>query len=49
MIARAAKLWEVDEANVQFADGEFSCINGKEEQISSATSVDNSVKPVVQL
>ena len=34
MIARAAKLWEVDEANVQFADGEFSCINGKEEQIS---------------
>lgn len=34
MIGRAAKLWDVDEANVQFADGEFSSINGKEEQIS---------------
>ena len=34
MIARAAKLWDVDEANVQFSDGEFSSINGKEEQIS---------------
>ncbi len=34
MISRAAKLWDVDEANVQFADGEFSSINGKEEQIS---------------
>ncbi len=34
MIARAAKLWDVDEENVQFADGEFSSINGKEEQIS---------------
>ncbi len=34
MIERAAKLWEVDEANVQFADGELSSINGKEEQIS---------------
>ncbi len=34
MTARAAKLWDVDEANVQFADGEFSSINGKEEQIS---------------
>lgn len=34
MKARAAKLWEVDEDNVQFADGEFSSINGKEEQIS---------------
>ncbi|MCE2400844.1 xanthine dehydrogenase family protein molybdopterin-binding subunit [Candidatus Poribacteria bacterium] len=34
MIERAAKLWDVDEANVQFADGEFSSINGKEEQIS---------------
>ena len=34
MKARAAKLWEVDEENVQFADGEFSSINGKEEQIS---------------
>ena len=34
MIGRAAKLWDVEEANVQFADGEFSSINGKEEQIS---------------
>ncbi len=34
MIGRAAKLWDVNEANVQFADGEFSSINGKEEQIS---------------
>ncbi|MDE0315088.1 MAG: xanthine dehydrogenase family protein molybdopterin-binding subunit [Candidatus Poribacteria bacterium] len=34
MIERAAKLWDVDEANVQFTDGEFSSINGKEEQIS---------------
>ena len=34
MIERAAKLWDVDENNVQFADGEFSSINGKEEQIS---------------
>ena len=34
MAGRAAKLWDVDEANVQFADGEFSSINGKEEQIS---------------
>ncbi len=34
MKVRAAKLWEVDEDNVQFADGEFSSINGKEEQIS---------------
>ncbi len=34
MIGRAAKLWDVDEANVEFIDGEFSSINGKEEQIS---------------
>ncbi len=34
MKGRAAKLWDVDEANVQFVDGEFSSINGKEEQIS---------------
>ncbi len=34
MKARAAKLWDVDEDNIQFADGEFSSINGKEEQIS---------------
>ncbi len=34
MIARAAKLWDVAEENVQFADGKFSSINGKEEQIS---------------
>ena len=34
MKERVAKLWEVDEENVQFADGEFSSINGKEEQMS---------------
>ncbi len=34
MIGCAAKLWDVDEANVQFADGEFSSVTGKEEQIS---------------
>ena len=34
MIGRAAKLWDVDEDNVQFTNGEFSSINGKEEQIS---------------
>ena len=34
MIVRAAKLWEVDEADVQFANGDFSCVNGKEEQMS---------------
>ena len=34
MIGRAAKLWDVDEENVQFVDGEFSSINGKEEQMS---------------
>ena len=34
MKTRAAKLWDVEEDNVQFADGEFSSINGKEEQIS---------------
>lgn len=34
MKARAAKLWDVDEDNIQFSDGEFSSINGKEEQIS---------------
>ncbi len=34
MKARAAKLWDVEEDNVQFADGEFSSINGKEEQMS---------------
>ena len=34
MIGRAAKLWDVDETNVQFVDGDFSSINGKEEQMS---------------
>lgn len=34
MKERAAKLWDVDEDNIQFTDGEFSSINGKEEQIS---------------
>ena len=49
MIERAAKLWEVDEDNVQFAEGEFSSINGKEEQIVSATYVLGLAKLVVLL
>ena len=33
MIERAAKLWEVDAEAVQFADGVFSTVNGKEQEI----------------
>ena len=33
MIERAAKLWEVDAAEVEFADGVFRYVNGKEEEI----------------
>ena len=34
MTERAAKLWEVDAAEVQFADGDFICVNGKDERMS---------------
>ena len=34
MTERAAKLWEVDAAEVQFADGDFICANGKDERMS---------------
>ncbi|MDE0185647.1 MAG: xanthine dehydrogenase family protein molybdopterin-binding subunit [Candidatus Poribacteria bacterium] len=34
MTERAAKLWEVDAAEVQFADGDFVCVNGKDERMS---------------
>lgn len=34
MVERAAKLWEVDAAEVQFADGDFICVNGKDERMS---------------
>ena len=33
MIERAAKLWEVDAAEVEFTDGVFRYVNGKEEEI----------------
>ena len=33
MIQRAAKLWEVDVEEVEFSDGLFRCVNGKNEQI----------------
>ena len=34
MAERAAKLWEVDTEEVQFADGDFICVNGKDERMS---------------
>ncbi len=34
MTERAAKLWEVDATEVQFADGDFICVNGKDERMS---------------
>ena len=33
MIERAAKLWEVDAGEIEFADGIFRYVNGKEEEI----------------
>jgi len=33
MMERAAKLWEVDATEVEFADGVFRYVNGKEEEI----------------
>ena len=34
MVERAAKLWEVNSEEVQFADGDFICVNGKDERMS---------------
>ncbi|MCZ6679960.1 MAG: xanthine dehydrogenase family protein molybdopterin-binding subunit [Candidatus Poribacteria bacterium] len=50
MIERAAKLWEVDESEVEFADGVFRCTNGKEEEIDFkglAGQLDETGGPVV--
>ena len=50
MIERAARLWEVDEADVAFSDGLFRCINGKEEEIDFkglAVHLDETGGPVV--
>ena len=50
MIERAARLWEVDEADVEFSDGLFRCINGKEEEIDFkglAGHLDETGGPVV--
>ena len=50
MIERAAKLWEVDTEAVQFADGVFSTVNGKEEEIDFkglAARLDETGGPVV--
>lgn len=50
MIERAAKLWEVDTEEVQFADGIFSTVNGKEHEIDFkglAARLDETGGPVV--
>jgi CO/xanthine dehydrogenase Mo-binding subunit len=50
MIERAAKLWEVEQADVEFSDGLFRCINGKEEEIDFkglAGHLDETGGPVV--
>ena len=50
MIERAAKLWEVDAEEVQFADGVFSTVNGKEHEIDFkglAARLDETGGPVV--
>ena len=50
MIERAAKLWEVDAGEVQFADGVFSSVNGKEQEIDFkglAARLDETGGPVV--
>ena len=50
MIERAAKLWEVDEADVQFADGVFTSVNGKEQELDFkglAEKLDETGGPVV--
>jgi xanthine dehydrogenase molybdenum-binding subunit len=50
MIERAAKLWEVDAADVQFDDGVFKSVNGKEQEIDFkglAARLDETGGPVV--
>ena len=50
MIQRAAKLWEVDVEEVEFADGLFRCVNGKAEQIDFkelAGKLDETGGPIV--
>ncbi len=50
MIERAAKLWEVDAEEVQFADGVFSTVNGQEHEIDFkglAARLDETGGPVV--
>ena len=50
MIQRAAKLWEVDEEEVEFSDGLFRCVNGKTEQIDFkelAGKLDETGGPIV--
>ena len=50
MIQRAAKLWEVDEEEVEFSDGLFRCVNGKDEQIDFkglAGKLDETGGPIV--
>ena len=50
MIQRAAKLWEVDAEEVEFSDGLFRCVNGKNEQIDFkglAGKLDQTGGPIV--
>ena len=50
MIQRAAKLWDVDVEEVEFADGLFRCVNGKAEQIDFkelAGKLDETGGPIV--
>ena len=50
MIQRAAKLWEVDVEEVEFSDGLFRCVNGKNEQIDFkglAGKLDQTGGPIV--
>ncbi len=50
LIERAAKLWEVDTGEVEFADGLFRCVNGKEEEIDFkglAGKLDETGGPIV--
>ena len=50
MIQRAAKLWEVEVEEVEFSDGLFRCVNGKNEQIDFkelAGKLDETGGPIV--
>ena len=50
MIQRAAKLWEVDAEEMEFSDGLFRCVNGKNEQIDFkelAGKLDQTGGPIV--